>query len=71
MSVDIFKSCMRTPKSGKIFWKGQGILKSLSAGHSELVTILKSINQPQSLVWVEGSRKYSCPEDLCYMSIGP
>ena len=24
MSLDIFKSCTQTPKSGKIFWKGQG-----------------------------------------------
>ena len=24
MPIDIFKSCMQTPKSGKIFWKGQG-----------------------------------------------
>ena len=24
MSINIFKSCTRTPKSGKILWKGQG-----------------------------------------------
>ena len=24
MSIDIFKTCTQTPKSGKIFWKGQG-----------------------------------------------
>ena len=33
MSIDIFKICMQTPKSGKNFWKSQGIFKSLSAGH--------------------------------------
>ena len=32
MSIDIFKSCTQTPKSGKIFWKSRGILKSRSAG---------------------------------------
>ena len=27
MSIIIFKNCMQTPKSEKIFWKSQGILK--------------------------------------------
>ena len=40
MSMDIFKSCVETPKSGKIFWNGQGkvreFLKVGSAGHPVL-----------------------------------
>ena len=35
MSIDVFKSCTQTPQSGKIFWKGQGILRSWSAGHPD------------------------------------
>ena len=33
MLIVIFKSCTQTPKSEKIFWKSQGILKSWNAGH--------------------------------------
>ena len=42
MSIDVFKSCTQTPKSVKIFWKGQGILKSWSAGHP--VVVVKIVN---------------------------
>ena len=39
MSIDAVKSCTRTPKSGKSFCKGQGILKSWSAGHPGMANI--------------------------------
>ena len=43
MSIDIFKSCAQAPKSGKNFWKGQGILKCCSAAHPVLIKIQKRI----------------------------
>ena len=41
MSIVIFKSCTRTPKSEKIFWKSQGILKSWNAGHPVITIEIK------------------------------
>ena len=38
--IDIFQSCMWTPKSGTIFWKSQRILKSWSAYHPALIIFI-------------------------------
>ena len=52
LSIDIFKSCMRTPKSGKVFCKSQGILKSWSAGHPVLISNVFKKERKKKNFWL-------------------